>query len=158
MNEKILQNLFAYWKKVLRLKESWDVSLEIIRDEGFRKTGDFKVDPDDKKAVLLLNGLNPNGLNMEEVMVHELLHLKLYPLDQVTESLIDAHYDKDTEPYDFAYSQFMTSLEQTVAELTKCFLLMHGKNKELSFGRVKNRSGYNALFEGLKPYGNDNNH
>ena len=154
MNETI-EERFDYWKKVLRLREGWDVSLEIIKDTGFKKTGDFKVDPDDKKAVLLLNGLNPNNLNMEEVIVHELLHLKLYPLDQITEGLIDAHYTKDTNPYDFAYSQFMTSLEQTVAELAKCFLLIHGKDKELSFGRVHKHPGYNALFEGLTPYNND---
>jgi len=154
MNDETLKERFEYWKKVLRLREGWDVSLEIIRDAQFKKTGDFKVDPDDKKAVLLLNGLNPNDMNMEEVIIHELMHLKLYPLDQVTESLIDAHYTKNTKPYEFAYSQFMMSLEQTVSELAKCFLKVHVKDKNLSFGRVKNHPGYNALFDGLKPYGN----
>ncbi|MFW5838827.1 MAG: hypothetical protein ACOCU1_02690 [Bacillota bacterium] len=47
----------------------------------------------------------------------------------------------------------MTSLEQTVEELTKCFLLKHGENKTLSYGRVKNTKGFNALYDGLKSYG-----
>ena len=47
----------------------------------------------------------------------------------------------------------MIKLEQTVEELTKCFLLEYGNNKVLSYGRVKVKKGYNALYDGLKPYG-----
>ena len=52
-----------------------------------------------KKAILLLNGANPKQENLEEVIVHELLHLKLYPLDQVTESLITANYEEGSAAY-----------------------------------------------------------
>ena len=74
----------------------------------------------------------------------------MYPLDQVTESLITANFEEGTPAYDFSYSQFFISLEQTVEELTKCFLLEFGDNKELSYGRCKNQKSYNELFEGLK--------
>ena len=74
----------------------------------------------------------------------------MYPLDQVTESLITANFKEGTPAYDFAYSQFFTSLEQTVEELTKCFLLEFGDNKKLSYGRCKSQKSYNELFEGLK--------
>lgn len=74
----------------------------------------------------------------------------MYPLDQVTESLITANFEEGTPSYDFAYSQFFISLEQTVEELAKCFLLEFGDNKELSYGRCKNQRSYNELFEGLK--------
>jgi hypothetical protein len=74
----------------------------------------------------------------------------MYPLDQVTESLIIANFEAGTSAYNFAYSQFFISLEQTVEELTKCFLLEFGDNKKLSYGRCKNQKSYNELYEGLK--------
>ncbi len=111
--------LFEFWCKKLRISPYWDVKLEWVDDFSWTKTGDFKIDCDDKKAVLLLNIANPKNENLEEVIVHELFHLKLYPLDQVTESLITANFDEGTPTYDFAYTQFFTALEQTVEELTR---------------------------------------
>lgn len=145
-----LKEVFEKWLEILRLNNNWDVKLELVNDPNFKKTGDFKVDCTDKKAVLLLNELNPKQENMEEVIVHELLHLKLYPLDQVTESLIISNYEENTGAYNFAYTQFMTTLEITVEELTKCFLQQYGENKELSFGRCKTMKSYDELFDGLK--------
>ena len=143
--------LFDKWIEILRLKNVWDVKLELIDDESFWKTGDFKIDPDDRKAILMLNASNPKQENTEEVIVHELLHLKLYPLDQLTEGLIDGHYEADTAAYRTIYNQFMTMLEQTVEELTKCFLLTYGENRELSYGRCKTMKSFNDLYDGLKP-------
>ncbi|MBR2019199.1 MAG: hypothetical protein IKA05_02240 [Clostridia bacterium] len=142
--------LFHKWIEILRLKNIWDIKLELVDDENFRKTGDFKVDPDDRKAILMLNATNPKQENMEEVIIHELLHLKLYPLDQLTEGLIDGHYCPGTAEYNTIYTQFMTMLEQTVEELTKCFLLQYGDNKELSYGRCKTMKSFNELYDGLK--------
>lgn len=146
---KIIQS-FEYWCKKLRVSPYWDIRLEFVEDINWRKTGDFKVDCDDRKAILLLNIANPKQENLEEVIVHELFHLKMYPLDQVTESLITANFQEGTLAYDFAYSQFFIALEQTVEELTKCFLFEYGNNKELSYVRCKKQKSYNELFEGLK--------
>lgn len=146
-----VQLLFDKWIEILRLKNCWDVKLEFISNPSFVKTGDIKLDPDDRKAVLILNALNPKQENPEEVICHELLHLKLYPLDQLTEGLIDGHYDKDTPAFNTIYAQFMTMLEQTVEELTKCYLGAFGENKTLSYGRCKGMKSYNDLYDGLKP-------
>ena len=145
-----LQRLFDIWCKKLRVVPNWDVKLEFIEDVNWRKTGDLKIDCDDKKAIIMLNVVNPKQENLEEVLVHELIHLKLYPLDQVTESLIISNFKEGTPEYDFAYTQFFTSLEQTVEEITKCFLFEFGENKELSYGRCKKQKSYNELFDGLK--------
>ena len=59
--------LFDKWIEILRLKNVWDVKLELIDDESFWKTGDFKIDPDDRKAILMLNASNPKQENTEEV-------------------------------------------------------------------------------------------
>lgn len=150
MDEKSIRSRFDFWLRKLRVTPAWDVSLEFVDDPGWKKTGDIKIDCDDRKAVLLLNRNDPKQENLEEVIVHELLHLKLYPLDQVTESLITSDFKEGTSAYEFAYTQFFTALEQTVEELTKCFLFEFGENRELSYGRCKGQKSFNELYDGLK--------
>ena len=145
-----IEALFEKWCKKLRIVPNWDVRLELVEDPAWRKTGDIKIDCDDRKAVLMLNVANPKQENPEEVIVHELLHLKMYPLDQLSESLITSNFEEGTPAWNFAYQQFFTALEPTVEELAKCFLLEFGENKELSFGRCKGMKSYDELFDGLK--------
>ena len=151
MDREQLHHLFEKWIKKLRITPAWDVKLEFVEEPTWPKTGDFKLDCDDRKALLLLNIASPKQENLEEVIVHELLHIKMYPLDQVTESLITSTFEEGSAAQDFAYTQFFTALEQTVEELTKCFLLEYGENRELSFGRCRGQKSYNELFDGLKP-------
>lgn len=141
--------LFEKYIKKLRITPGWDVRLELVEDPAWRKTGDFKIDCDDRKAILMLNVLNPKQENLEEVIVHELMHIKMYPLDQVTESLIVNTFEEGSPASDFAYQQFFTALEQTVEELAKCFLLEFGENKDFSYGRCSRSKSYNDLFDGL---------
>ncbi len=110
-NEIQLRELFEKWCQKLRICPQWDVALELVDDTDWQKTGDFTIDCDDRKAVLELNVVNPRQENYEEVIVHELMHIKLYPLDQVTESLIDAHYTAHTPEGEFAQTQFFSALE-----------------------------------------------
>ena len=150
MDKEYVQALFEKWCRKLRIVPGWDLKLEFVEDPAWRKTGDFHIDCDDRKAVLLLNGVNPKQENPEEVIVHELLHLKMYPLDQVTESLIVSQFQEGTPAWNFAYRQFFTTLEQTVEELTKCYLLEFGENRELSYGRCKGMTSFNEMYDGLK--------
>ena len=150
MNTEELTAIFEKYCKKLRITPAWDVELRLIDDPEWKKTGDFKIDCTDRKAILLLNTANPKNESMEEVILHELMHIKMYPLDQVTESLIESHFEEGTPAGDFAYRQFFTALEQTVEELTKCFLLEFGDNKELSYGRCDKQRSFNELFDGLK--------
>ena len=150
MDRAEVQRLFDRYCKKLRIVPAWDVKLEFVEDPTWRKTGDFRIDCDDKKAVLLLNAANPKQENLEEVIVHQLMHLKMYPLDQVTESLIVNTFEEGSPASNFAYQQFFTTLEQTVEELTKCFLLEFGENRELSYGRCKQMKSFNDLYDGLR--------
>ena len=149
MDRKDITALFEKYIKKLRITPSWDVRLELIEDPTWPKTGDFKIDCDDRKAILLLNVINPTQENMEEVIIHELMHIKMYPLDQVTESLITNCFEEGSAASNFAYQQFFTTLEQTVEELAKCFLLEFGDNKEFSYGRCKKNKSFNELYDGL---------
>lgn len=150
MDKQAINALFKKYVEKLRITPAWDVSLDFVEDPMWNKTGDFKIDCDDRKAILLLNALNPKQENIEEVIVHELMHIKMYPLDQLTESLITACFEEGSKASNFAYQQFFIALEQTVEELAKCFLLEYGENKELSYGRCKREKSFNDLYEGLK--------
>ena len=150
MNRDALTALFEKYVRKLRITPAWDVKLEFVEDPAWPKTGDFKIDCDDRKAILLINAADPKQENLEEVILHELMHIKMYPLDQVTESLIFNCFEEGSPASDFAYQQFFTALEQTVEELTKCFLFEFGENKELSFGRCRNGKSFNDLYDGLK--------
>lgn len=149
MDKEKINLIFDKWCKKLRLLPDWDIKLEFVNDESWTKTGDFKVDCTDKKAILLLNEVNPKDENLEETIVHELMHLKMYPLDQFTEGLILSTFEENTTECSFAYRGFFETLEQTVEELAKCFLLEFGENKELSFGRCKLQKSFTELYDGL---------
>ncbi len=149
MDREKVTALFEKYIRKLRITPAWDVKLEFVEDPEWRKTGDFKIDCDDRKAILLLNAVSPKQENIEEVIVHELMHIKMYPLDQVTESLIINCFEDGSAASRFAYQQFFTTLEQTVEEMAKCFLLEFGENRDLSFGRCAGAKSFNELYNGL---------
>ncbi len=134
---ELLQQYLTKWQDILRLRD-WDIQLTLV-DVEWRKTGDIKIDEDDRKAVLMINAVNPKQTNLEEVIIHELLHLKLWGMDQMLERLLFAVFgqDENDPKYDFAYTQFMLLVESTVEDLAKSFLTIGGSNKEISFGRVQ---------------------
>lgn len=150
MDQEKITALFEKYIRKLRITPAWDVRLEFVEDPTWTKTGDFKIDCDDRKAILLLNTGNPTQENLEEVIIHELMHIKMYPLDQVTESLITNCFEEGSAASNFAYQQFFMTLEQTVEELAKCFLLEFGENKECSYGRCSKRKSFNELYDNLK--------
>ena len=149
MDKEKINLIFDKWCKKLRLIPDWDIKLEFVNDVSWTKTGDFKVDCTDKKAILLINEVNPKDENLEETIVHELMHLKMYPLDQFTEGLILSTFEENTPACGFAYRGFFETLEQTVEELAKCFLLEFGENREFSFGRCKLQKSFTELYDGL---------
>ena len=77
------------------------------------------------------------------------MHIKMYPLDQVCESMIINMFDEGSKVQNFAYQEFFTTLEVTVEELAKCFLYEFGENKELSYGRMSKIKSFNELYDGL---------
>lgn len=131
-----LEKLIKKWQDVLRLRD-WDIKLKIVETE-WRKSGDIKIDMDDKKAVMLIND-NPKSTNLEELVVHELLHLKLWGMDQMIEGFIIQTFGEDDNDVkkEFAMTQFFTLLESTVEDLAKGLLKANECKEELSFGRLQ---------------------
>lgn len=125
------------WQPILRLSD-WDIRARIVMKK-WRKSGDIKVDSEDKKAILFVNQ-RPVCENIEELVVHELLHIKLYGLDQMIDDLLCVLYGRrKSKKRAFAYMQFMSLLETTVEDLTKGVLAANTTEKPLSFGRLKKR-------------------
>ncbi|WP_051540085.1 hypothetical protein [Clostridium ihumii] len=136
-DESLVKDYLIKWQDILRLKD-WDIKYELV-DVEWRKSGDIKIDMTDRKAILLINTFNPKQTNLEALVIHELLHLKLWGMDQMLEGLLYSVFgEDDSDPkFNFAYTEFMHILEPTVEDLTKSFLTLGGENKEISFGRVQ---------------------
>lgn len=136
-DEELIETYLRKWQDVLRLRD-WDIKYEIVNTE-WRKTGDIKIDVTDRKAILMINNYNPKQTNLEALIIHELLHLKLWGMDQMIEQLLYSVFgqDENDPKFNFAYDQFMNVLETTVEDLAKSFLTLGGENKEISFGRVQ---------------------
>ena len=128
--------LMRRWQDVLRLRD-WDIELRIVETQ-WRKSADVKIDREDKKAIVLINS-HPVSDSLEELVVHELMHIKLHDMDVMIEDLLDSLYG--TEPAnpkrEFAFSCFMTVLESTVEDLTKACLSAAGRGDSLSFGKLQ---------------------
>lgn len=124
------------WQDILRLRD-WDITIKMVETE-WRKSGDIKIDLEDKKAVLLINQ-NSKCENIEELVIHELLHLKLYGMDQMIEDLLSIVFGKneDDPKREFAHARFMMLLESTVEDLTKGYLTSNGNKEALTFDRLQ---------------------
>ena len=136
-NEIELQKYLEKWQKILRLKD-WDIKLELVTKD-WRKTGDIKIDQAAKTAILLINNHNPKHITIEAVIIHELLHIKLFGMDQMIEELLHCVYgDNKSDPkFSFAYSQFMELLEVTTEDLAKGYVELGADDKSVSFGRIQ---------------------
>ena len=128
------------WQSTLRLND-WDIKLELVT-KAWRKTGDVKIDQANKVAIVLINACNPKQTNIEAVIIHELLHIKLWGMDQMIEALIHAVYgdDEATPQFSFAYTQFMELLECTTQDLTKGYVALGAEDKSASYGRIQQQA------------------
>lgn len=136
INKQKAEEILRSWQKLLRL-ENYDIRLEFV-EKSWKKSGDIKIDDCNMQAVVMLNNFNPSVKNLEEVMIHELLHLRLWDMDQLIESLINNLYGEDeSDPRrEVIYTEFMKKLEMTVQNLTKAFVKLGAENKEILFSYV----------------------
>lgn len=136
VSESEVEGNLRKWQGILRLRD-WDIMIKMVKTP-WKKSGDVKIDLEDKKAVLMVNQ-TPKCENLEELVIHELLHLKLYGMDQMIEDLLDSVYGKqEKDPKrEFAFTQFMILLESTVEDLAKGYLTANESQKALSFGRLQ---------------------
>jgi len=137
MNQEEILQCISRWQKALKLQD-WDIHYLPV-EVPWRKSGDIKIDDDNRNAVLMLNRNNPKRQNLEEVILHELLHLRLRGFDVMIEELINLVYGTDEEnpQREFAFSQFMLLLETTVQDVTKSFFEARDQGYQMELGRLK---------------------
>jgi len=109
-----LNAILKKWQKNLLL-DDWKISLEIVdfKRKDFRQSGDIKVYPRKKRAIILLTD-NPY-LDEEETIVHELTHLILWDFDLFCEKIVLG----ESEPFKGKHEKYMNKLENTVERLTQ---------------------------------------
>ena len=135
ITEERIDDLIKKWQAILRLRD-WDIK-PVLVEQKWRKSGDIKIDRDNHMAAVMIHENVPEE-HLEEVVVHELLHLRLYGMDQLAEHAINIiHGPDDSDPKkQFAIGTFFLELELTVEELTKAILTVHGKKTDFWFNRV----------------------
>lgn len=118
LTEKELSVLLEKWKQKLLLGE-WDLSIEIVEftRKDYKQSGDIKVYPRKKKAVVLLT--NDPFRDEESVLVHELVHLVLWDYDVFNEKVVLSISQTKLKG---KHKQYMDKLEATVDHITKAFL------------------------------------
>jgi len=77
--KEYLQKRFRHFVKEMELSD-WNIKLEFV-EKDWKNTGNIKVDMDDKSAIVYLNIFNPKSDNLEEIIIHELCHLKMWKPD-----------------------------------------------------------------------------
>jgi len=135
IDKRAAADALTRWQDILRLRD-WDVELQIVR-KNWRKSGDIKIDAANKLAVLLLN--QHVDEDVEETVLHELVHLRLHPLDRMIDDLLTTVYgSEDPDPKRrFAYAAFMDRLESTTQDLTKALLTASDRKPETVSRRLR---------------------
>ena len=132
----MIREYLIKWKPLLSLSD-WDIRPVIVQKE-WRKSGDVKIDNSNRMAALMVRfDLDPDYL--EQIVVHELLHIKLWGLDQMIEESLNALFDEnDSEGKRyFAQGLFMEELETTTQDLTRALLDASGFEGDYLFNRVQ---------------------
>jgi predicted SprT family Zn-dependent metalloprotease len=102
-----ITNTIKKWQDVLNLLD-WKINYKFVdfkRADNYPQKGDIKVSVKTKTATILLKKDQPN---IENTIVHELVHLILWDLDHYAESRLNA--DQKNKYFDL--------LESTVKKLT----------------------------------------
>lgn len=117
--KRLAEQCVKKWKNHLGFSE-WRINVEITtfkRADNFQQDGDIVVDYKKKKATVLIGGILKSSV--EEIVVHELAHLLLWPLDQdvmLVIKTVKLNNRNKTE------ENFLDKLEKAVDHLTKSFL------------------------------------
>jgi len=117
--KKLAEGSIKKWKGCLGFS-GWKISAQVTafkRTDDFLQDGDIIVDHPQKQATILIGTILKAPV--EEVVVHELIHLMLWPLDKKMISIIKklplAEQKREEE-------NFLGKLENVTAQITQAVL------------------------------------
>lgn len=119
-----LEALVRQWQGLLGLSD-WTIRLDLMTFKRPWLSGDIKVDPVHKTALLLLS--ETPFRDEEETIVHELVHVVLWPLDTAAMDLTEAVGPADSPAREFARSTVFRALEPVTEQLTRALLSARGR-------------------------------
>jgi len=123
--EKLTQ-LARHWQVILGLSD-WTIRVELVEFSRPWQSGDIKVDAVSRSALLLL--ARSPFRDEEETLVHELVHLVLWPLDLVTMDLVEVVGPEASAAREFAQSAVFRALEPVTEQLAQGLLKAQGKSR-----------------------------
>lgn len=118
-----LEELVRTWQALLGLND-WTIRLELVRFKRPWQSGDVKVDPVHRSALLLLS--EEPFRDEEETIVHELIHVVLWPLDLAAMDLTEVTGPEGSAAREFARSAVFRALEPVTEQLTRALLRARG--------------------------------
>lgn len=118
-----LEELVCGWQKLLGLDE-WTIRLEVVRFKRSWQSGDVKVDPVHRSALLLLSA--EPFRDEEETIVHELVHVVLWPLDTAAMDLTEVTGPEGSAAREFARAAVFRALEPVAEQLARALLRVRG--------------------------------
>lgn len=117
------EELVRTWQTLLGLGD-WTIRLERVKFRRPWQSGDVKVDPVHRSALLLL--ADEPFRDEEETIVHELVHVVLWPLDMVAMDLTEVTGPEGSAAREFARSAVFRALEPVTEQLTRALLAARG--------------------------------
>ncbi len=123
LGQEKLETLMREWQALLGLGE-WTLRLELVKFKRPWQSGDVKIDPVHKAALLLLT--ETPFRDEEETLVHELVHVVLWPLDTAAMDLTEALGPDESPAREFARSTVFRALEPVTEQLALAFLRTRG--------------------------------
>ena len=103
---KEAQNSLEFWQNKLNMGD-WSLSVKLVDFDraDYIQTGDFKVGPE-REAVILISK-TPTDKDIYGVILHELVHVLLWKMDDFSERYIGPKHR----------NRYMELLEETVDDL-----------------------------------------
>ena len=123
--------LLKKWQNTLRLRD-WDIKLYVV-NTNWNKTSGVKIDDSNKQAIIMANS-TINKAKLEEVVIHELLQVKLHGMTQLIESFIQGIYGKEKNiKKDIIYKGIISLLQSSIYDITKAFVELGAESKDINF-------------------------
>jgi hypothetical protein len=91
-----IRRLVAKWRKHLDISNQWRIEITIHDRPGERDTDDaqacISVSPQYMHASLEVNAWQCDGVDLDEVIAHEMLHVVLKPVETIVESAMGERF------------------------------------------------------------------
>jgi hypothetical protein len=113
-----LKKLLKKWQKRCLLQR-WNITIMSQPEEDWDKNGLCVIVPGSERASVLVSKYPESDMGIEHIVLHELTHLMLVPLDEVKDTWKPALDESQRELFD---RQFTLAMEKVVDHVSRALL------------------------------------